>query len=82
MMEGKCQPGICHLTMTSFSWSTDLNLCVLWFGQFLHIALQPRIAIFGTHVDDGGYICHLILISVDIHGMYKAKGQVRHSVVS
>jgi hypothetical protein len=27
-MEGTCQPGMCHLTLTSVSWSTDLlNLC-------------------------------------------------------
>ena len=26
ILEGTCQPGICHLTLTSFSWSNDLNL--------------------------------------------------------
>jgi hypothetical protein len=23
ILEGTCQPGMCHLTLTSFSWSTD-----------------------------------------------------------
>jgi hypothetical protein len=29
MMEGTCQPGMCHLTLTSFSWATD-------FVEFVH----------------------------------------------
>jgi hypothetical protein len=40
-----CQPGMCHLTLTIFSQSTDFFKFMSkfsWLCQFLHIAIQPR----------------------------------------
>ena len=40
IMEGTCQPGMCHLTLTPFSSSSD-------FGQFLNYHATYRLTTFG-----------------------------------
>jgi len=32
-MEGTCQPGMCHLTITPFSWCTDIVKFMSSFGD-------------------------------------------------
>lgn len=34
--ESTCQPGMCHLDLTSFAWSTDFLVKFSWIWQFLH----------------------------------------------
>ena len=48
-----CQPGMCHLTLTSFSWSTDLNLRQVSDEVSFAITIQPGLTIFGPHIDHG-----------------------------
>ena len=48
----------CHLTVTSFSWSTDLNLRKIKFsciGHFLYNHTH-MLTIFDPHIDHGGYM--------------------------
>ena len=49
-MEGTCQPGMCHLTLTSFSWSTAFltlrQVLVIRFVSVLPYNLD-RLSIFG-----------------------------------
>ena len=53
-----CQSGICHLTLTSFSWSTDFIKFTSSFHYFLH-HLQHRFTMFGPHIYHGGYLSDL-----------------------
>ena len=52
------QSGICHLTLTSFSWSTDFIKFTSSFHYFLH-HLQHRFTMFGPHIYHGGYLSDL-----------------------
>ena len=56
VMEGICQSDMCHLTLTSFSRSADLNLYQV-FIILGHPFLNYLGTLFGPHIVHGGCIC-------------------------
>ena len=48
-MDGICQWGTCHLTLSSFSWSTDFKFCQ-GFVISISTTIQPRLTIFGPQL--------------------------------
>ena len=69
IMEGTYQPGICHLTLTSFSWSTGFVLFASSFHDQVSFSTTYNLGLpyFGPHIDHGGTcqsgICHLTFTS-------------------
>jgi hypothetical protein len=54
IMVSACQPAMCHLILTSFSWSTNF-------------AIQSRFSIFGPHIDYGRSIsARFVSFSLDL----------------
>jgi len=46
---------MCHLSLTSFPWSTDFASSFCDWVSF-PITIQPRLTILGPYIDDGGYM--------------------------
>ena len=60
-----CQPGMCHLTITSYSRSTDFVKFTLSFRykSSFSITIQPRFTLFDLHGGFGlGFWCLMPLI--------------------
>ena len=62
IMVGACQPGMCHITLTSFSWSTEfywIYVKFLWISRLFHYLIYNQ----GSHIEDVGYMSVFIYIS-------------------
>ena len=78
IMNGTSQPGICHLTLISFSWFTDFVKFMFSFHYYVSFSILPynlgSSYLVHTLMMEDTYlcICHLSLISVYVHGVVKS----------
>ena len=72
---GTCKPGMFHLTLTSFSWSTDIDKFTSSFRDQVSFSIT-------TQSLDSPYLVHTLIMEGGCHLTMICHGQGRHRSVS